>query len=75
MKTIKLTLLLISITLSSCSEFSPSDGRFYVKDITIRSRYKATYQFIPVKGWGQLFVNNLPNKYMLGDTVSINKIH
>ena len=68
----RLFTILAVVILSGCSEFLPSDGRFYVRHIEAhKDRYK--YQLVSVDGRGSFFMWGKPNEYMIGDTLTVQK--
>ena len=73
MKTLKiknsnLLYILLAVVITGCSEFMPSDGRYYIKDVKEYMNY-TDYHIVQVKGNGHAFYRDSVGKYRVGDTI------
>lgn len=62
--------VLISAVLTSCGEFMPSDGRFYIKTVRPYGKGIYQYQMISVTGKNSWWLKDSANKYIVGDTIT-----
>ena len=70
-----ITVILATVLLSSCGEFFPSDGRFYIKNVQPYKKGVYQYQLISVIGKNGFWLKDSANKYIVGDTVIITPLH